>query len=105
MKMDLVNGDDTDFFHLAGHKATFFGKAFPLFFLLSFLVYFIQQVMNESKTIFGQYKSLEKQRREKGAAPEEFGQPQFPSLDLLLFLSIPNPPCQKVMNKKAFSAF
>ena len=43
--------------------------------------------------------------REKGAAPEEFGQPQFPSLDLLLFLSIPNPPCQKVMNKKAFSAF
>lgn len=32
MKMDLVNGDDTDFFHLAGHKATFFGKAFSTFF-------------------------------------------------------------------------
>ena len=57
MKMDLVNGDDTDFFHLAGHKATFFGKAFPLFFLLSFLVYFIQQVMNESKPFLANTKA------------------------------------------------
>ena len=35
LKMDLVNGDDTDFFHSAGHKATFLEKeAFSTFFLL-----------------------------------------------------------------------
>ena len=29
LKMDLVNGDDTDFFHSAGHKATFLEKERP----------------------------------------------------------------------------
>ena len=68
MKTDLVNGDDTDFFHFAGHKATFLGtgKAFSTFsFFLSSSASFIQQLMNESKPFFLANTKAKKNRGEK----------------------------------------